>query len=71
MNQEQFKAFWIQLKAPLKAKWEKITECGSSGGRWQLRHIYRRAGEAIWRNSEWRGQHLGQPTLLPLVWKLY
>jgi uncharacterized protein YjbJ (UPF0337 family) len=26
MNQEQFKAFWIQLKAPLKAKWEKITD---------------------------------------------
>lgn len=26
MNQEQFGAFWIQLKAPLKAKWEKITD---------------------------------------------
>ena len=26
MNQEQFKAFWTQLKAPLKAKWEKITD---------------------------------------------
>ena len=26
MNQEQFKAFWIQLKPPLKAKWEKITD---------------------------------------------
>ena len=26
MNQEQFKAFWIQLKAPLKAKWDKITD---------------------------------------------
>ena len=26
MNQEQFKAFWTQLKAPLKAKWDKITE---------------------------------------------
>lgn len=26
MNQEQFKAFWIQLKAPLKAKWGKITD---------------------------------------------
>jgi uncharacterized protein YjbJ (UPF0337 family) len=26
MNQEQFKSFWIQLKAPLKAKWEKITD---------------------------------------------
>ena len=26
MNQEQFKAFWIQLKAPLKATWEKITD---------------------------------------------
>ena len=26
MNQEQFKAFWSQLKAPLKAKREKITD---------------------------------------------
>ena len=26
MNQEQFKVFWAQLKAPLKAKWEKITD---------------------------------------------
>lgn len=26
MNQEQFGQFWAQLKAPLKAKWEKITE---------------------------------------------
>ena len=26
MNQTQFKSFWSQLKAPLKAKWEKITD---------------------------------------------
>jgi uncharacterized protein YjbJ (UPF0337 family) len=26
MNQEQFRQFWTQLKAPLKAKWEKITD---------------------------------------------
>jgi len=26
MNQEQFGQFWSQLKTPLKAKWEKITE---------------------------------------------
>jgi hypothetical protein len=26
MNQEQFKAFWPQLKKPLNAKWEKITD---------------------------------------------
>jgi uncharacterized protein YjbJ (UPF0337 family) len=26
MNQEQFGQFWEQLKAPLKAKWEKITD---------------------------------------------
>jgi hypothetical protein len=26
MNQEQFGQFWLQLKTPLKAKWEKITE---------------------------------------------
>jgi hypothetical protein len=26
MNQEQFGQFWTELKAPLRAKWEKITE---------------------------------------------
>ena len=26
MTQEQFQQFWLQLKAPLKAKWEKITD---------------------------------------------
>jgi uncharacterized protein YjbJ (UPF0337 family) len=26
MNQEQFGQFWAQLKAPLKAQWEKITD---------------------------------------------
>ena len=26
MNQTQFNAFWSQLKTPLKAKWEKITD---------------------------------------------
>ena len=26
MNQEQFGQFWTQLKTPLQAKWEKITD---------------------------------------------
>ena len=26
MNQEQFGQFWAELKAPLRAKWEKITQ---------------------------------------------
>ena len=26
MNQTQFNTFWSQLKTPLKAKWEKITD---------------------------------------------
>ena len=26
MNQEQFGQFWEQLKAPLRAKWEQITD---------------------------------------------
>ena len=26
MNQEQFGQFWTQLKVPLKAKWDKITD---------------------------------------------
>ena len=26
MNQEQFTGFWKQLKAPLQAKWDKLTD---------------------------------------------
>jgi hypothetical protein len=26
MTQEQFRHFWLQLREPLKAKWDKITE---------------------------------------------
>ena len=26
MTQEQFQHFWLQLKAPLKMKWNKLTE---------------------------------------------
>lgn len=26
MTQEQFQQFWLQLKAPLKARWGNITE---------------------------------------------
>jgi uncharacterized protein YjbJ (UPF0337 family) len=32
MNHNQFKTFWNQLKAPLKAQWEKLTDD-------DLRHI--------------------------------
>ena len=26
MTQDQFQQFWLQLKGPLKAKWDKITD---------------------------------------------
>lgn len=26
MNQEQFGQFWLQLKKPLKVKWDKLTD---------------------------------------------
>ena len=56
MNQEQFKAFWIQLKAPLKAKWEKITDADLLEIEGNLISC---ADETLWRNPEWRGEHLG------------
>jgi len=51
MNQEQFGQFWTQLKAPLKAKWEKITDedlLEIDG----THHIWQRASETVWRGTQ-------------------
>ncbi len=72
MNQEQFGQFWEQLKAPLKAKWDKITEedlVEIRGGldRFEL-VLQKRYGESqkdevsTWANrrySHWTGNYIG------------
>jgi len=72
MNQEQFGQFWLQLKAPLKAKWEKITEDDILEIQGDLAKfsavLQKRYGElqreevATWANrrySHWTGNYLG------------
>jgi uncharacterized protein YjbJ (UPF0337 family) len=72
MNHEQFGQFWEQLKAPLKAKWDKITEedlAEIRGGldRFEL-VLQKRYGEhqkdevSTWANrrySHWTGNYVG------------
>jgi uncharacterized protein YjbJ (UPF0337 family) len=72
MNQEQFGQFWEELKAPLKAKWEKITdedlrEIGGDLAKFGS-VLQRRYGElqkeevATWANrrySHWTGNYAG------------
>jgi hypothetical protein len=54
MTQEQFRHFWLQLKGPLKAKWDKV--------------VQKRYGEVdkhevrIWadrRHAVWSGNYIG------------
>ncbi|HSN04171.1 MAG TPA: hypothetical protein VLS44_04265 [Nitrospira sp.] len=72
MNQEQFGQFWMQLKAPLKAKWEKITDEDLLEIQGDLAKfsgvIQKRYGEVqkeevnTWANrrySHWTGNYLG------------
>ena len=72
MNQEQFGQFWTQLKAPLKDKWEKITEedlleiqgdLAKFGGVLQKRYGEVKKGEvSTWANrrySHWTGNYVG------------
>jgi hypothetical protein len=72
MNQEQFGQFWTQLKAPLKAKWEKITEEDLGEIQGDLAKfgmvLQKRYGELqkeevnIWANrrySHWTGNYVG------------
>jgi uncharacterized protein YjbJ (UPF0337 family) len=72
MNQEQFGQFWEQLKAPLKAKWEKITdedltEIHGNVAQFAL-VLQKRYGErqkeevSTWANrrySHWAGNYIG------------
>lgn len=72
MNQEQFGQFWTQLKAPLKAKWEKITEDDLGEIQGNLAKfgtvLQKRYGElqkeevSTWANrrySHWTGNYVG------------
>jgi len=72
MNQEQFGQFWDQLKTPLKAKWEKITDedLTEIHGNWAqfgivLQKRYGALQEkevATWANrrySHWTGNYIG------------
>jgi uncharacterized protein YjbJ (UPF0337 family) len=72
MIQEQFGQFWLQLKAPLQAKWDKITDSDLGeieGNLATFRDIVqKRYGDAnkddviVWairRYSHWTGNYLG------------
>ena len=78
MNQEQFGQFWTQLKAPLKAKWEKITEEDLGEIQGDLTKfglvLQKRYGELhkeevnTWANrrySHWSGNYLGYKDVEP------
>ncbi len=78
MNQEQFGVFWEQLKAPLKAKWEKITEedlveiqgdLGKFGTVLQKRYGELQHEEVTtWANrrySHWSGNYKGYKDVKP------
>ena len=72
MIQEQFGQFWLQLKAPLKATWNKITnsDIGEIEGNLATFTdiVQKRYGDAnkedviVWANrrySHWTGNYLG------------
>lgn len=72
MNQEQFGQFWTQLKAPLKAKWTKITNEDLTEIQGDLARfskvLHNRYGEGqqsevnTWANrrySHWTGNYVG------------
>ncbi|MBH0195956.1 MAG: hypothetical protein HP494_10275 [Nitrospira sp.] len=65
MNQEQFGQFWDQLKAPLKAKWDKITDedLAEIHGNWaQFGIVLQKEEVATWANrrySHWTGNYIG------------
>jgi hypothetical protein len=72
MNQEQFGQFWPELKAPLQAKWEKITTEDLAEIQGNLTTfgtvLQKRYGElkkeevATWANrrySHWTGNYAG------------
>ena len=72
MIQEQFGQFWLQLKAPLKATWNKITDSDIGEIEGNLATftdiVQKRYGDAnkedviVWANrrySHWTGNYLG------------
>lgn len=71
MNQEQFGQFWVQLKAPLKAKWPKITDEDLTEIQGNLARfskvLHNRYGQdqdevSTWANrrySHWTGNYVG------------
>ena len=63
MNQEQFGQFWEQLKAPLQAKWEKITEPDLLEIQGNLATFARHSTEALWGIARGRSEHVSQATL--------
>lgn len=80
MNQEQFGQFWDQLKAPLKTKWEKITDQDLVEIQGSLANfatvIEKRYGKAekeavsTWANrrySHWTGNYIGYQDPKPAV----
>lgn len=78
MNQEQFGQFWNQLKKPLMAKWDKITDedLVEIQGNWAQFGIIlqKRYGElqkeevTTWANrrySHWTGNYIGYKDPVP------
>jgi uncharacterized protein YjbJ (UPF0337 family) len=72
MTPEQFQQFWLQLKVPLKAEWNKITDSDIDEIQGNLATftevIQKRYGEAkkdevrIWadrRHAHWSGKYTG------------
>jgi uncharacterized protein YjbJ (UPF0337 family) len=72
MTQEQFRHFWLQLKGPLRAKWDKITDSDleAIGGDVAAFTdvVQKRYGEVdkrevrIWadrRHAVWSGNYIG------------
>ncbi|GMV49937.1 hypothetical protein FBQ96_08880 [Nitrospirales bacterium NOB] len=72
MTREQFQQFWIQLQAPLKAKWGRITDADIQAIQGNLATfsdvIQKRYGELrkdevrLWadrRHAHWSGNYIG------------
>ena len=78
MIQEQFQQFWSQLRAPLKAKWAKITDTDLGEIQGNLSRfidiLQKRYGEghkdevSLWadrRHAHWSGNYLGYKDIQP------
>lgn len=78
MNHEQFRQFWEQLKAPLQAKWVKLTDTDLADVRGNLDNfsgmLQRRYGEIqkaevrTWadrRYCHWSGNYAGYKDPVP------